>query len=139
MLQIIAKTYGERSKNMVVGHVSNDATINIHTRDNRPNVNANYVRFVRSMCTTIQNTATQNTSQSHQNLQDGNHILFFNGFCQYKKNTQKCFFSGILESKRKVGPPPPSLTSRVKKCADFFTQWTLISYWLFWPILNSKL
>ena len=100
------KTYGERSKNMVVGHVSNDATINIHTRDNRPNVNANYVRFVRSMCTTIQNTATQNTSQSHQNLQDGNHILFFNGFCQYKKNTQKCFFSGILESKRKVGPPP---------------------------------
>ena len=39
---------------MVVGHVSNDATINIHTRDKRPNVNANYVSFVRSMFTTIQ-------------------------------------------------------------------------------------
>ena len=67
MLQIIAKTYGERSKNMVVGHVSNDATINIHTRDKLPNLNANYVSFVRSMCTTIQNTATKNRSQIHQN------------------------------------------------------------------------
>ena len=121
MLQIIAKTYGERSKNMVVGHVSNDATKNIHTRDNRPNVNLDYVRFVRSMCTTIQNTATQNTSQSHQNLQDGNHILFFNGFCQYKKTRKNVFFLAFWSQNGKLDPPP-SLTSRVKKCADFLTQ-----------------
>ena len=64
MLQIIAKTYGERSKNMVVGHVSNDATINIHTRDNRPNVNANYVRFVTSMHNYTEHCDTEHIAKS---------------------------------------------------------------------------